>query len=119
MRTPGPWKADDVKVYSEYKPSSQKAQRHISQWGLDICLCEPQFSPDGKSAPIGDEKGNAAFIVRAVNNFDELLEALKDFRSFEYRRGVNCQKSIVKRCLCEKCIEERADSIIRKAEEGL
>lgn len=49
-----------------------------------------------------------------------LREALGDFTSFEYRRGVSCQKNSFmgsgRRCLCRDCIEERGRALLGKEE---
>jgi hypothetical protein len=57
-----------------------------------------------------------------------LREALEDLLSFEYRRGVSCQKNAialeaaafgipVRRCLCRECIEKRARAVLAASPE--
>jgi len=48
----------------------------------------------------------------------ELVGAIRNLRSFYYRKiDAVCQKGIMEWCMCRKCIEDRADAAIAKAEE--
>jgi len=45
-----------------------------------------------------------------------LARAVEDLRSFYYREvDAVCQKSHIDRCMCRKCIEERADAALKLA----
>jgi len=58
--TPTPWKAEENRVFQIKHPTFR------------IAICT------SNSADYLEEKANAEFIVRACNNHDELLEALKE-----------------------------------------
>lgn len=65
--TPGPWKTG---------PRMSRVVIQPPGWNVDMCVadCDAKYAPESE-----DEKcANAAFIVRACNNFDELLAACEE-----------------------------------------
>ena len=71
------------------------------------------YTGNGKTS-----KENALFIAKACNCHEELLEALEDITSYEYRsERVICQAPNIPKCMCNKCIDERVKQAIAKAQE--
>jgi hypothetical protein len=73
-----------------------------------------QYEDVGATVPVSPEviAANARLIAAAPT----LLEALRDMRSFEYRRGdLIHQRSLGAKCKCAECIEQRAESAIALA----
>lgn len=63
----------------------------------------------------GDDVAAAEIESFAQSRVEPWREAVDDFMSFEYRRGVSCQKRQMEpplRCKCRSCIEERARALL-------
>lgn len=79
--------------------------------GLSTIICYTGNGPRSQA--------NAARIVTSVNSHAALVEAVKDLRSIWYISvDAVCQKNRpdIKKCMCQACIEERADAALSKAE---
>lgn len=68
-------------------------------------------TPTGKWEPCRVARLNAVLVATR--------KAVKDLRSFEYKRG-HCihQRDLGDRCMCVECIENRADAVLASAEKA-
>jgi len=79
--TPGPWKAE-IWDYSHAVPP--RKELNIQNDANLIATLQCDFSGENPyTIPQGEAQANADFIVRACNNHDELLSALKEIAVVE------------------------------------
>lgn len=104
--TPTPWKVGMIQEIN--RGLFRELENGTKPTGILIEEIDDELSDE---TPIKQHKANAAFIVRAVNCHEELLEALKDIVMHE--RG-ECDHDNIEEC--SKVVLKIAERAIAKAE---